>query len=100
VVTEARGHVTIKHSNHTATALVMFLQSTAVIEIKDLWIIVRVAMIAFNINQNTTMYHLLSTSVIIISWTQAENREYRKPHTALVEIDVRPHKLEIRRWRD
>ena len=78
----------------------MFLQSTAIIEIKVLWITVRLAMIAFNIIQNTTMYHLLSTSMIIISWTPVKNREYIKPHTALVETNVRLHKLEIRSWRD
>jgi hypothetical protein len=78
----------------------MFLQSTAVIEIKVLWIIVRVAMIAFSINQNTTVYNFLSTSMIIIPWTQVKNREYIKPHTALVETNIRPHKLEIGSWRD
>jgi len=50
VVTEARDHVPIKQSNHTTTALMVFLQSTAVIEIKVLRITDRVAMIAFNIN--------------------------------------------------
>ena len=38
--------------------------------------------------------------MIIISWTQFKNREYMKPHTALVETNVKPHKLEIRSWRD
>jgi hypothetical protein len=46
------------------------------------------------------MYHLLSTSSIINSWTQVKNREYIKPHTALVETNVRPRKLEIRNLRD
>jgi hypothetical protein len=98
MVTEAKDRVTIQQSNHTTTALMKFLQSTTVIEIKDLWVTVRVAMIAFNINKNTTMYRMLSTSMITISWTQVKYREYVKPHTALVKTYVRPHKLEIRIW--
>jgi len=52
VVKEERDHVTIEQIHHITTALMVFLQSTVVIETKDLWVTVRVAIITFNINQN------------------------------------------------